>query len=43
MPVMDTFDPETGRVMEISYVRNDADFTSSEKSWLARVWDFFRR
>lgn len=52
LPVMDSYDPETGRVMEISYVRNDADFNSSDlpsirrsvkKSWLARVWGFFRR
>jgi hypothetical protein len=52
LPVMDTYDPETGRVMEISYARNDANSTSSElpsirrsekKSLLARVWGFFRR
>jgi hypothetical protein len=37
LPVMDTFEPDTCRMMEIRYASKDEDFTSPELLSLAQV------
>lgn len=37
LPVMDTFEPDTCRMMEIRYTSKDEDFTSPELLSLAQV------